>query len=78
MLTWSVRCVKEKEHLKPNIEKIGVTEWLPVKQHSRMVYLKLRPEDVRIYDLQQYDSILVKLIAVKKCARDDSEKEGLE
>ena len=58
------------------IEKIGVKEWLPIKQHSRMNYIKLRSEDINLYDLQQEDMLLVQLIAVKKAPRDLDEKEG--
>lgn len=60
-----------KEHLKGNIEKIGVTEWLEVKKHSRVIYLKIRPEDVNIYDIRMGDNILVELKAIKRLPRDD-------
>jgi hypothetical protein len=35
-----------------------------------MLYLKLRSEDINLYDLQQEDMLLVQLIAVKKAPRD--------
>jgi len=54
-------------------EKIGVKEWLHIKQHSRMIYIKLRSEDANLYDLQQNDMLLVQLIAVRKAPRDTDE-----
>jgi hypothetical protein len=57
-------------------EKIGVKEWLHIKAHSRMLYLKLRSEDINLYDLQQEDVLLVQLIAVKKAPRDLDAGEG--
>jgi len=71
-----------KQHLEKNVsflpsvvEKIDVTEWLEVKQHSRMLYLKLNPKHVRIYDLQQHDVLKVKFLVVKKAPRDLDAKE---
>ena len=57
------------------IEKVDVTEWLEIKQHARGMYLSLNPKHSRIYDLQQHDFMKVKLIAVRKAPRDDSEEE---
>ena len=57
-----------------NTEKIGVKEWLPVKQHSRSILLKLRPEDARLYDIQLDDLLLVTIHAVKRVAVRETEE----
>lgn len=55
------------------IEKIGLVEWLPVHKHSRVLYLKLRYEDVQMYDLQPGDKLKVKIELLKKGPREPEE-----
>lgn len=62
----------------PVIEKIDVTEWLEIKQHSRMKYLALNPRHVRIYDLQQGDKLKIKIMLVRKAPRDLDGEEARE
>jgi hypothetical protein len=83
LITWSVWLADMKQHRKNEgyffhapIERIGVKEWLPVKEHSRTVYVKLRSEDVNLYDLEQNDMLLVQLVGVKKAPRDLDAKEA--
>jgi len=54
----------------PETEKIGLTEWLEVHKHSRVVYLKLRPGDVALYDIRPDDQVLVELVAIKRGLRE--------
>lgn len=61
---------KGSPFLPPVIEKIDVSEWLEVKQHSRMLYLALNPRHVRLYDLRQHDQLKIKIMLVKKAPRD--------
>ena len=49
-------------------DKIRVREWLKVKQHSRAHLLKLRPEDVGLYDIRHDDLLLVELVMIKRVA----------
>jgi hypothetical protein len=52
-------------------EKIGVIEWLPVRRHSRVLYVPLRAEDVQNYDIRVGDQLKVELQAIKKGIREE-------
>lgn len=56
-------------------EKIGVIEWLPVVRRSRVLYLKLRYEDARQYDIQPGDVLKVEIQAIKKGPRDQEDEQ---
>lgn len=53
-------------------EKMWLTEWLEVSKHSRRSVLKLREEDVNLYDIRPGDKIRVQLQVIKKGPRDES------
>lgn len=58
------------------IEKIGLLEWLPVRKHSRTSVLKLREEDVIIYDIQAGDQVQVELRLIRRLVRTPPEEEA--
>ena len=62
------------ETLSLEVEKIWVTEWLIVKKHSRVSYLRLRDEDVALYDIRAGDKIRVQLQVIKKLPREEPEE----
>ena len=53
-----------------SVEKLGLVEWLPVHKRSRTLYLKLRSEDVAMYDIRPDDLLLAHLRVVKKKPRE--------
>jgi hypothetical protein len=52
------------------VEKIGLVMWLEVHKHSRVTYLKLRAEDVHMYDIRPGDVMKVEIQAIRKGPRD--------
>jgi hypothetical protein len=65
---------KEKPQNQASYEKMYLTEWLEVRKHSRTSVLKLREEDVNLYDIRPGDKIRVQLQVIKKAPRDESEE----
>lgn len=63
----SIRCEKVVRCKKVvyRREKLGLVEWLPIHKRRRTFYLKLRSEDVEIYDIRPGDLVLAHL-RVKK------------
>lgn len=55
------------------VERLGIVEWLPVHKRSRTLYLKLRSEDVAMYDIRSDDLVLVHLRVVKKTVREEED-----
>jgi hypothetical protein len=64
----------ESKQTQGSVEKMYLTEWLEVRKHSRTSLLKLREEDVNLYDIRPGDQIRVQLQVIKKLPRDESEK----
>ena len=63
------------KHPVSELEKMWLVEWLEVKKHSRILYLRLRDEDVDLYDIQSGDKIRVQLQVIKKGSREEKETE---
>jgi len=47
-------------------EKIGVVGWYQVKRHSRILYLRLKDEDVGIYGFKPGDKLKVEIQAIQR------------
>ena len=55
-------------------EKIWITEWFPVRRHSRVLYLPLPREISDIYGIQKGDLVKATLLRVKKAPREDEDE----
>lgn len=51
-------------------EPVGVVDWVEVKRHSRILYVRLNDLDVRLYDIRAGDKLKVELHAVVKGPRE--------
>jgi len=62
----------ESKQIEGSVKKMWLTEWLDVRKHSRTTVLKLRDEDVHLYDIRPGDKIRVQLQLLKEAPRDES------
>ena len=61
--------------MKKHIEKLWIVDWLPIRRHSRVLYLPLDRTIVDIYGLRKGDKVKVVLVSVLKAPRDEEEKD---
>jgi len=48
------------------VEKIGTVAWYPVRRHSRILYIRLKDEDVGIYGFKPGDRLKVEIQAIQR------------
>lgn len=51
-------------------EPVGVVDWVEVKRHSRILYVRLNDLDVRLYDMRPGDKLKVEIHSIIKGPRD--------
>ena len=56
-------------------EKIGTSEWLPIRTHARQLYLPLAANLVSVFDLKIGDRVLVKFVEIKRAEKEGSSDE---
>ena len=56
-------------------EKIGTSEWLPVRRHARVMYLPLSVNFASVFDLKIGDRVLVKFVEIKRGEKGGSDNE---
>lgn len=57
------------------IDKIGTVQWLEVKRHSRILYVRIPELDIRVHDIQKGDKIKVEFVEIQRLPRvEESER----
>jgi len=59
--------------MKKHIEKIWIVQWLPIRRHSRVLYVPLDQTVVDLHDLRKGDRIKIVLLSVLKQPRNEEE-----
>jgi hypothetical protein len=57
------------------IDKIGTTQWLEVKRHSRILYVRIPELEIRVHDIQKGDKIKVGFLEIQRLTRVNEDKE---
>lgn len=63
-------------HFQPKHEKLWVVSYGRVRRHSRLLYIGLDPEVVRLHDIQLGDTIKFMLFELIKSPRDEESAES--
>lgn len=51
------------------IDKIGTVQWLQVKRHSRILYVRIPELEIRVHDIQKGDKIKVGFLEIQRLPR---------
>lgn len=63
----------QPKHFQPKHEKLWFVGYARVRRHSRLLYIGLDPEVVRLHDIRLGDTIKFQLVEVIKPPRDEDE-----
>jgi hypothetical protein len=60
------------------IDKIGTVQWLQVKRHSRILYVRIPDLEIRVHDIQKGDKIKVGFLEIQRLPRAEEDEEKVD